>query len=184
MRIFYDTEFLDRGPHHPIDLISVGMVREDGSTLYAVSNEFDQRAVSAHPWLKLHVWPHLPLAGPRPGMRGPTRPRLDTTHPDVHPRAQIARMVARFVLGTPHPELWADHPAHDHVVLTQLFGAMVDLPAGFPMRTKDLRQRMDHHGVERLPPRSGDHTPHHALSDALQLRNNMLWIDQQRQEGR
>ena len=40
MRIFYDTEFLDDGK--TIDLISIGMVAEDGRELYAVSSEFDQ----------------------------------------------------------------------------------------------------------------------------------------------
>ena len=39
MRYFYDTEFIDNG--RIIDLISIGVVAEDGREFYAVSTEFD-----------------------------------------------------------------------------------------------------------------------------------------------
>lgn len=39
MRYFYDTEFIDDG--RTIELISIGMVSEDGREYYAVSTAFD-----------------------------------------------------------------------------------------------------------------------------------------------
>lgn len=39
MRYFYDTEFIEDG--HTIELISIGVVAEDGREYYAVSTEFD-----------------------------------------------------------------------------------------------------------------------------------------------
>ena len=30
MRIFYDCEFIEAGPDHPVELVSIGMVADDG----------------------------------------------------------------------------------------------------------------------------------------------------------
>ena len=56
MRYFYDTEFIDNG--RIIDLISIGVVSEDGREFYAVSTEFDPE--SAGRWVRTHVLPKLP----------------------------------------------------------------------------------------------------------------------------
>ena len=49
MRYFYDTEFIDNG--RIIDLISIGVVADDGREFYAVSTEFDPESAGrwAHP---------------------------------------------------------------------------------------------------------------------------------------
>ena len=39
MRYFYDTEFIEDGS--TIELVSIGIVAEDGREFYAVSTEFD-----------------------------------------------------------------------------------------------------------------------------------------------
>ena len=39
MRFFYDSEFIEDG--RTIELISIGVVAEDGREYYAVSSEFD-----------------------------------------------------------------------------------------------------------------------------------------------
>jgi hypothetical protein len=44
LRYFYDTEFIENGK--TIDLISIGVVREDGRSYYAVSTEFKARKAS------------------------------------------------------------------------------------------------------------------------------------------
>ncbi|MFS4107501.1 3'-5' exoribonuclease domain-containing protein [Streptomyces sp. PD-S100-1] len=167
MRIFYDTEFLDDGT--TIDLISIGMVREDGAELYAVSSEFDQAAVRRHGWLMANVWPTLPTIEPARGERGLIR--LDLAHPDVRPRAQIARLVADFIRSTPNPELWAYYSAYDHVALAQLFGPMSNLPAGIPMQTDDLVTAAKLAGLtpHDLPEQADGH--HNALADA---RHNLV----------
>ena len=56
MRYFYDTEFIDNG--RIIDLISIGVVAEDGREYYAVSIEFDPE--SAGRWVRTNVLPKLP----------------------------------------------------------------------------------------------------------------------------
>ncbi|MDX3455073.1 3'-5' exoribonuclease [Streptomyces sp. ME02-8801-2C] len=174
MRIFYDTEFVENGT--TIDLVSIGMVAEDGRELYAVSSEFDSSKLLINPWLVDNVWPSLPTkpcpAGHRCLSRG--KGHLDYDHPDVDSRAQIARRVRDFVLGTdpeqlPHVELWAWYGAYDHVALAQLFGRMIDLPEGMPMWTNDLRQECERLGNPQLPEQPDG--LHNALADA---RHNLV----------
>jgi len=55
MRIFFDCEFIEDG--HIIDLISIGMIKENGSTFYAENSECDLDR--ADPWVKENVIPHL-----------------------------------------------------------------------------------------------------------------------------
>lgn len=168
-RIFYDTEFVEDGT--TIDLVSIGMVAEDGRELYAVSEEFHVSRLLMNPWLVANVWPSLPKKPCPKGHRCLSRGKghLDYDDPDVRSRAQIARMVRDFVLGTdpdqlPHVELWAWYGAYDHVALAQLFGRMIDLPEGMPMWTNDLRQECERLGNPRLPEQPDG--LHNALADA------------------
>jgi hypothetical protein len=167
MKIFYDTEFLDDGRR--IDLISIGMVAEDGRELYAVSSEFDIIAVRRHDWLMANVWPSLPILKNPPGVRG--LDWLDVAHPDVRPREQIARLVQEFILATPDPQLWAYYSAYDHVGYAQLFGPMSSLPAGLPMQTDDLVTEAKRLGLSPadLPKQADGH--HNAIADA---RHNLV----------
>lgn len=175
MRIFYDTEFIENGT--TIDLVSIGMIAEDGRELYAVSADFNVGSLFANPWLVDNVWPSLPKKPCPPGHRCLARGKghLDHDHPDVRSRAQIARMVRDFVLGTdpdalPHVELWAWYGAYDHVALAQLFGRMIDLPEGMPMWTNDLRQEAERLGAAKTMPEQPDGV-HNALADA---RHNLV----------
>lgn len=158
MKIFYDTEFLERGPEHPIHFISIGLVRDDGAEYYAVSSEMKWQAVRAHPWISQNVWPHLPLKETRGG-RCVMATQAEIKHP-----AKIAREVQGFVLGVPDPELWAAWCAYDHVVLCQLFGCMIDLPDRFPMYTNDLKSYSNRLGNPKWPAQT--EPEHHALHDA------------------
>jgi hypothetical protein len=176
MRIFYDTEFIEDG--RTIDLISIGMVREDGAEYYAVSSEFSIPKLARNPWLVANVWPSLPqirgdqrmqiLATALPGWavsRSREMERLfDRHHPDVKPRRQIAREVEDFITEDNEPELWAWYGAYDHVALAQLFGKMIDLPGGIPMFTCDLKQECARLGDPRVPEQEAGH--HNALADA------------------
>lgn len=172
-RYFYDTEFVDDGK--TIDLVSIGIVDEDGREYYAVSNEFDVGKLHANKWLVDNVWPHLPL---RHRHKSGTRCRclyghLDREHPAVLSRAQIARGVRDFILGPesdePQVELWAWYAAYDHVVLAQLWGPMMNLPPGIPMYTCDLKQEADRQGDLPLPDQAEGE--HNALADA---RHNLV----------
>jgi hypothetical protein len=159
MKVFYDTEFIDDG--RTIDLISIGMVAEDGREYYAVSSEFDVDALHANKWLVDNVWPHLPLIDRSDDEYYGC---LNTDHPAVKPRAEIAAEALEFLLTDGYPELWAWYAAYDHVALAQLWGPMVTMPVGLPMYTHDLKQEFDRQDATSQPIQVGDE--HHALADA------------------
>lgn len=174
MKIFYDCEFLEDG--RTINLISIGMVAEDGRELYAVSEEIERdplhAQICAHAWLMANVIPHLPLT---PGTRvvSPTRFYrgnfdLDDASNLVLPRRVIRNLVRGFIEDTPQPELWAWYGAYDHVVLAQLFGRMIDLPSTVPMYTHDLKQECDRLGNPPMPEQES--AEHDALADARHIK--------------
>lgn len=172
-RFFYDTEFIEDGV--TIDLISIGIVAGDGREFYAVSSEFSIAKLHANPWLVENVRPYLPELPHREGARCRCAYgwHLDTDDPVVRPRAQIARAVRDFLLsGDTAPELWAYYGAYDHVALAQLWGRMIDLPAGIPMWTNDIRQEIHRLGNPTMPEQ--DAKEHHALADA---RHNKVMFD-------
>lgn len=142
MRVWFDTEFIEDG--RTIDLLSVGMVREDGETYYAEPAEADHDR--ACEWVRANVLPH---------MTGETKPR-----------AQIAREIVEF--AGKKPEFWAYYADYDWVALCQLFGRMIDLPKGWPMYCRDLKQLADDMADRPLPRQTS--TEHHALADALWTR--------------
>ena len=166
MRIFYDTEFLEDG--YTIGLISIGLVAEDGRELYRIvqDNEVINRAVR-HEWLRTNVLPHLPIIID-PDSHDGAAWRWDEDsalyREFVWPRQYIAEEVARFILATPNPRLWAWYGAYDHVALAQLFGRMIDLPDGIPMFTCDLKQEAVRLGDPRVPEQQAGE--HDALADA------------------
>ena len=179
MRFYYDTEFIEDGS--TIDLVSIGIVAEDGRELYAVSSEFDQRKLLANPWLVENVWPSLPTTEPKQYRDGlPAHGHLDTDHPDVRSRAQIARAVRTFILGDdnsdnlPYIELWADYGAYDHVALCQLWGTMMDIPEGMPMFTHDIQQVASELGLSYKDLPDQESGLHNALADA---RHNKVKLD-------
>ncbi|WP_188187577.1 3'-5' exoribonuclease [Nonomuraea sp. SYSU D8015] len=161
MRIYYDLEFYDSG--RVIDLISIGMVADDGRELYAISAELPYTALQEHAFLREHVAPHLPV-------------RLteadgwecwDFQHQDMSKvlyQSQMREAVSKFVADTPHPELFAYFGAYDHVGLAQIFGPMAELPKHVPMYTNDLMTEARRLGRPKLPDQQG--IVHHALYDA------------------
>ncbi|QWS68204.1 DnaQ-like DNA polymerase III subunit [Gordonia phage VanLee] len=163
MRYWYDTEFLEDGS--TIELISIGIVAEDGREFYAVNADMRVVRIKRDPWLLKNVWPHLPTHSPGDGWIPET---LDRGHPDVKPKAQIATEVRDFLCARTAAELWAWYGAYDHVVLAQLFGRMIDLPHGIPMWTNDLRQEVRRLGDPELPEQPAG--LHNALADARHLK--------------
>lgn len=171
-RYFYDTEFLEDG--RTIELISIGIVADDGREFYAVSEEADRSplsdAIARHPWLMANVVPHLPL---KPGFtqlmpkgKYPGSFILDDTDNAVMPRRMIRNAVREFLnQGPGRVELWADYAAYDHVALCQLFGTMMQLPANIPMFTNDIQQLWHIADRPDLPPGPTDDA-HNALADA------------------
>jgi hypothetical protein len=172
MKIWYDTEFIEDG--RTIDLISIGLVRDDGAEYYAVSSEIDQwtpggseklhKRISNHRWLMENVVPHLPLTKPLSTFENYWLWSLDRSSLLVKPTWVIANEVREFILAADEPELWAWYGAYDHVALCQLWGPMIRLPKGVPMWTNDLKQECQRLGNPQVPEQeSGEHN---ALADA------------------
>jgi hypothetical protein len=181
VKIFYDTEFIEDG--RTIDLISIGMVAEDGRELYAVSADMPWKRILRHDWLMENVVPSLPIIR-HDGIRPFKNPLLDRSHPAVRARDEIADEVRGFIQATPEVELWASYGAYDHVVLAQLFGPMVMLPEGVPMFTNDIQQEILRLGVpqEGLPQQASGH--HNALADARHVRliSEALFVERLKRE--
>lgn len=171
MRIFFDTEFLEDGK--TIDLISIGMVREDGAEYYAVNDEFHLNRLYNDDWMSSNVLPHLPVIVTN-GLSG--KPiRTDKYINDAwRLRSEIRDDILAFV--GEKPEWWAYFADYDWVVLCQLFGRMIDLPKGWPMYCRDLKQEMDGWCYRADKQTDGEHN---ALADARWVRDsyNELVLD-------
>lgn len=156
MRYFLDTEFHERP--NTIELISVGIYREDGKSFYAES--LDYRDEDASDWLKVNVIPHLWKN--KMGVAAEWR-----RHPEVtgglFRRKIIGEQIVKWI-GDDTPEFWGYYADYDWVVFCWLFGAMVDLPKGWPMYCRDIKQLCDQMGNPELPKQVS--TEHHALADA------------------
>jgi hypothetical protein len=156
MKYFYDTEFIEDGK--TIDLVSIGIVCEDGREYYAISTEFKPKKASQ--WVKDNVLAKLPPRFANPMFESPNRYEASWAWKS---RKQIKEEIVAFI-GEDKPEFWAYYADYDHVALCQLFGTMMDLPKNFPMYTKDIKQLCDEIGNPKLPEQGKGE--HHALADA------------------
>lgn len=146
MKYFFDTEFIEDG--QTIDLISIGMVAEDGREFYAVNKGF--RLDRCHPWLWNNVLPYLP-------------PHSDLAWmPKMHIRDSIKAFCDPQTYG--RPEFWANYGAYDWVVFCQLFGPMIDLPPEYPRFCLDLQYLFEQEGRPTLHIQNP--MKHNALEDA------------------
>lgn len=155
MRVWFDTEFIEDG--RTIDLLSIGMIREDNHYYYAENTECNRdRATS---WVRKNVFPHL------------------TGGIYLMTRNEIADDVRRFV--GEKPEFWAYYADYDWVALCQLYGTMMQLPEGWPKFCLDIKQVAYLRGDPSLQrPEGGDHN---ALADARW--NRRIWIELMHREA-
>lgn len=169
MRYFFDTEFIEDG--HTIDLISIGIVCEDGREFYGISADADYRKAWENPWVREHVLTQLPKQKAADwNDRDLGWSALDWSHPAVNDRKGLRDDILEFV-GEMNPqqhfaapEFWAYYADYDWIVMCQLFGKMIDLPKGWPMYCRDLKQLADMLGNPALPAQAGGE--HNALEDA------------------
>ncbi len=157
MKYFYDTEFIEDGK--TIDLISIGIVCEDGRTYYAISKEFNPE--KADQWVKDNVLSKLPERNVN--LLDPSiSPRVKEESLLWKSREEIKNDIVEFI-GEDKPELWAYYADYDHIALCQLFGRMIDLPENFPFYTMDIKQFCKSLGDPQLPEQENEHD---ALDDA------------------
>ncbi|MFN7038854.1 MAG: 3'-5' exoribonuclease domain-containing protein [Alphaproteobacteria bacterium] len=141
MKYWFDTEFID--DTKTIDLISIGIIDEEGKTYYAISNEFDIN--KACPWVKRNVLPFLTEAS------------------KWKSRETIKKEIVGFI-DHRKPEFWVYNGAYDWVVFCQLFGHIRDLPRNYPWYANDIKQLAHSLGTASLPEHSTQ--KHNALEDA------------------
>lgn len=178
MRVYYDTEFHDTG--RTIDLISIGLVAEDGKELYRINGGgLGIPGAANNKWLRENVLASLPVKVRHRSefpleeqkflnaINAAYYPTWVESHPDfqhVCTGDKLRRDVHNFLTQYKDVELWAYYAAYDHVALAQLFGPMINLPLGIPMYTHDLMQEWDRLGRPDLPKQSNGN--HNALADA------------------
>ena len=160
MKYFVDTEFIEDGK--TIDLLSIGIVAEDGREFYAESQEAD--ISKASDWVRENVIPHL--WSRQTDQRNANAWSRDGGQGGLLSRPEIATGLRWFCNPEQHgkPEFWGYDSDYDWVALCQLFGTMMDLPKGWPMYCRDIKQLCDDLGDPRLPEQSEGE--HHALADA------------------
>ena len=207
MKYFYDTEFLEGtqktwigGKTKPtIDLISIGIVCEDGREYYAISKDFNLKEAwnrydekiqhfsgdmrNQFPngrkyrvyWIRENVlkpiFQELLYSGHKKArLPLPKSSEKQFTYKNLKKliqgfgksNIQIAKELKHFIyekedvlynkqeLGfnsvgdvKSKIQLYGYYSAYDHVALSWIFGKMIDLPKGFPMYTRDLKQMFD-----------------------------------------
>jgi hypothetical protein len=184
MKYFLDTEFHE-GFHKPlfgrrrhfIDLISVGIVREDGASYYAISKDFDLKAVWNNPdtWVRENVLRkiHKELVKQQSVFAKTHYYRLfeefsfksmknlicwhGKSNKEV--ATEILRFMGFYPTSVQQKITWktADNDIrvygyfadYDWVLFCSLFGRMIDLPKGMPFYCLDLKQMMYERGLSQ-----------------------------------
>lgn len=158
MRYWFDTEFCEMPDHHGVslNLISIGIVAEDGRELYLENANFNWDACPL-PWLHQNVRPHL-VGGEA-----------------AQPFGAFAGKVIDFIGSDDNPEFWAYFADRDWVLFCGIFGGMMQTPPGWPMLCFDIKQwaYMLSPGL-RLPEQSD--TAHNALNDARWTREAWTFL--------
>lgn len=171
MKYFIDTEFHEykKDGINTIELISIGVVREDGANFYTESRDFNMEMAVANEWLNENVIKNLM-------MKPSDRPSND----------EIAIHILKFIGEDSDISFYGYFADYDWVVFCWLFGRMIDLPKGFPMYCRDLKQMLDecyvyqenkYEGESRLkswlksvkshPDYPKQQNEHNALADAI-----------------
>ena len=156
MKYFFDTEFIEDGK--TIDLISIGIVAEDGRELYCVNQ--DAKLHLANDFVRINVLPHLPKYDDPAWMKhNQIKKEIITFILDFegYPRYYTDKVASKV-------ECWAYYGAYDWVAFCQLFGTMIDLPDYLPQFCMDLKQLSVMKGKPQHPKQI--RTEHNALEDA------------------
>ena len=156
-----------------IDLISIGIVSDDGREYYAVSRDFDVKAAWDDKWLQENVL--FPIFCEH--VHGDTRNQVEFSESGMKwvvakygkARKEIVDGIISFVGKDINPNFHAYYGSYDWVVTCWIFGRMINLPERFPMLPTDLKQMMNERGLTDdwknlvCPQAAGKHN---ALEDA------------------
>ena len=174
-KIFLDCEFIERPRRYEWDgeLISIGLVDQNGNEYYAISNEYKYNECSE--WVKENVIKQMydeyidSFGSAFKTFRHLTnRLPIETFQQHIgKSKEQIAKDILLFVdmnRKSDTTEFWSYYADFDWVAFAWLFGAMIYLPPMFPMYCNDIRQLMNHYPDKgKLP---NPEREHNALADA------------------
>src|SRR5262245_25906085 len=120
MKYWYDTEFIEDG--RTIDLISIGMVCEDGRELYL--QNLDCNLERANEWVKENVISHLSNLDFYDHSKTWVAGGIAASQPwgDWRKAVMIRDELLNFVFSDipSRPQFWGYYADYDHVVLCQL----------------------------------------------------------------
>jgi len=184
-KYYLDTEFIEDGK--TIDLISLALISESGQEMHLLNADCDWSR--ADQWVKENVLSRIrnitrkeaalcrgnildlsvvpdPKQRRREGELDVSKAR-PKNEGDYIPYCRFSDAILEFC----HPEVYgkpefiAYYADYDWVAFCQTFGKMIDLPEGFPMYCKDLKQEIDRQGLDHYCP-----DLHNALYDARWVR--------------
>ena len=163
MRYWLDTEFIEYP--RTIDLISIGIVDENDREFYAINQDCD--------FTKAGHWVQENVLG-----------QIDSESKFWMPQKDIAHGILEYIgaLGKDYPEFWGYYADYDWVIFCWLFGAMIDLPGGWPMYCRDIKQWCDQLGNPSLPDQRRDEE-HHALNDAKWNKKAWYFLESYRKQN-
>lgn len=150
MKFFIDTEFIDDGK--TIELISIGVVAENGYTFYAESSEFDES--KADDWVKANVINKL---------KGNPKPLKEIRHDLIYWIDKCR--------GYQAPEFWCYYGSWDWLLFCRTVsrdGRLLTIPNQYPNLFYELVQYANDAGCPHLISimKSENKNVHNALDDA------------------
>jgi len=165
MNFFIDTEFIDDGK--TLELISIGIVCEDGRYYYAESSEYDESKASD--WVKDNVISKL---------KGTPKPLKQIRH-------ELIRFIDKC-RGYKSPHFWCYFGAWDWLLFCRTIsrtGQLMDLPAEYPHLFFELVQLANENGCPHLIPmmKASNKNAHNSLDDArwtMEVYNAIIRFDE------
>lgn len=152
-----DTEFSDRGPEFPVELISIALVSQDNRELYLVSPDNEFSSSNCNEFVKKNVLPKI------------------TKEPRTS-RKDMSQQIQEFVGINTKAMFVGYFGVTDFLLLRHLFW-----PNGFPKLWKkwytELVQMREPIGYVRLPKKPQVADRHNALVDAQWTKNAFDFLE-------
>lgn len=147
MKYFLDTEFIEHAGG--IQLVSIGIVCEDGREFYAESSEINP--LLANNWVRKNVLGKLIYWGKWGHDQNEDSKFVGFQEKGILGFYANEELIATSIRSFFYEkdgdkgsniEIYAYFADYDWVVFCRLFGRMINLPKGFPMWCIDLKQMM------------------------------------------
>lgn len=133
-KIFFDTEFT--GLKKNTDLISIGLISDDGKEFYAEFTDFDKSKIDDENWITTNVLNNTIAFG----SVDPTDVVLDETTYHKGTKSEIAKDLLSWFNQFDSIEMISDVCHYDYVLFIDIFGSAFDLPEKIPACCHDINQ--------------------------------------------